>query len=507
MTNILFIILDTLRRDRLSLYGHTRPTSPFLDEFASRATVFDRAVAPAQWTIASHASMFTGLYPHQHGMTQANHALSQAFPTLAEILQVNGYHTAAFCNNPLVGLLDNGLQRGFERFYNYASPAPNRPTDPTLPQALETLRQAFSGVTRRTINRFAHNDTLFRLSLLPVFTQIWSHTVNYKGSTAFSTQDLGDYWHRHVTQSDKPLFAFLNLMGTHMPLRPPQATIERLNPTLKGNASYKWMAGYNGDGLRWISPLEEPLTDWQDEALTSFYDAEIAEQDALLGKMLATMEARGDLDDTLVIIGADHGEGLGDHLYCGHSFVVFHELTHVPWLIRYPERFAAGRTSNNVSTRRVFHTILDIAGIHKALPVDDPNSDITTLSLTNALTAEADSEQGIAYSEAYPPDTLLDILVRRQSPLLASRQLQQVRRSITRGDEKLAVVGNQIEGLYHLPSDPAEVHNLAPQQTERATHLLQQLQQFVGNASLATPTHQDISPVVLDNLRALGYVE
>ena len=507
MTHILLIILDTMRRDRLSLYGHTRPTSPFLDEFASRATVFDRAIAPAQWTIASHASMFTGLYPHQHGMTQANHALSETFPTLADILRVNGYHTAAFCNNPLVGLLDNGLQRGFERFYNYASPAPNRPTDPNLPAALEALRQAFSGVTRRTINRFAHNDTLFRLSLMPVFTQIWSQTVNYKGSTALSTQDMSAYWHRHLTHSDKPIFGFLNLMGTHMPLRPPQATIERLNPTLKGNASYKWMAGYNGDGLRWISPLDEPLRDWQHEALASFYDAEIAEQDALLGKMLAEMEARGDLDDTLVIITADHGEGLGDHDYCGHSFVVFHELTHVPLIIRYPECFADGRISNNVSTRRLFHTILDIAGVHDALPADNPNSAVAPLSLAQALCVDTDVENGIVYSEAFPPDTLLDILVRRQSPLLASRQLQQVRRSITQTDYKLASIGNQVEGLYHLPSDPNELHNLASQQPELASTLLQQLKAFVGNTAPQVPQQQELSPLVMDNLRALGYVE
>ena len=114
--NILLIVLDTLRRDRLSGYGHTRETSPELDAFAARATVFDRAVSPAQWTIPAHASLFTGVYPSTHQLTEAHGRLSGMFPTLAEILHGAGYHTTGFCNNALLGALDNGLRRGFEHF-------------------------------------------------------------------------------------------------------------------------------------------------------------------------------------------------------------------------------------------------------------------------------------------------------------------------------------------------------------------------------------------------------
>ena len=74
--HILFIVLDTLRRDRLSLYGHVRETSPRLDAFAAGATVFQRAIAPAQWTIPAHASMFTGVYPSTHQVTQGYGRLS-----------------------------------------------------------------------------------------------------------------------------------------------------------------------------------------------------------------------------------------------------------------------------------------------------------------------------------------------------------------------------------------------------------------------------------------------
>jgi arylsulfatase A-like enzyme len=107
--NLLFIVLDTLRRDHLGSYGYNRPTSPQLDAFASRSTLFKRAIAPAQWTVPSHASMFTGTYPQTHHVTQANSQLSGAHPTLAEILSAADYQTVAFCNNPLVGVLNNGL--------------------------------------------------------------------------------------------------------------------------------------------------------------------------------------------------------------------------------------------------------------------------------------------------------------------------------------------------------------------------------------------------------------
>src|SRR4051794_40151140 len=78
--DILLIILDTLRRDRLSIYGHERATSPGFDEFAARSTLFERAIAPSQWTIPAHSSIFTGLYPTAHGVVEANSQLSPAHP-------------------------------------------------------------------------------------------------------------------------------------------------------------------------------------------------------------------------------------------------------------------------------------------------------------------------------------------------------------------------------------------------------------------------------------------
>lgn len=84
--DILFLVLDTQRLDRLSCYGYPRPTSPHLDAIAAQATRFTQAVAAAQWTVPSHASMFTGLYPSEHTMVQSYSVLPDSLPTLAERL-------------------------------------------------------------------------------------------------------------------------------------------------------------------------------------------------------------------------------------------------------------------------------------------------------------------------------------------------------------------------------------------------------------------------------------
>lgn len=120
--DVLFLVLDSARRDRVSAYGHDRPTTPTLDTLTNEATVFEHAYVPAPWTLPSHCSMFTGLYPSEHGVTSAytdqGFGLPSGVSTLAEQLTERGYHTAGFSNNPWVGQL-SGLDRGFEEFVEW----------------------------------------------------------------------------------------------------------------------------------------------------------------------------------------------------------------------------------------------------------------------------------------------------------------------------------------------------------------------------------------------------
>ena len=259
--HILFIVLDTMRRDRLSLYGYPRETSPHLDAFAQGAAVFERAVSAAQWTIPSHASLFTGLYPSTHGLTQADGVLSGQYPLLAQVLREGGYHTAAFCNNPLVGVLNNGLQRGFDQFYNYASAAPFRPGEARRSrlrrQALHLFRRHLA---RPLGNQFAHSDFLFRMSLNPLLVPFWTRLINYKGNAANSITDLIAYWEQHLAGgAEKPIFTFLNLMGSHLPYNPPEDVLNRIAPSTRHNKqAYGFMRRFNSEAARWASPTEPP---------------------------------------------------------------------------------------------------------------------------------------------------------------------------------------------------------------------------------------------------------
>ena len=517
--NILLIILDTMRRDRLSAYGHARDTSPNFDAFATDATLFERAISPAQWTVPAHGSLFTGLYPGAHGLTQADGRLADDLPTLAELLHDAGYHTAGFCNNPLLGVLEHGLQRGFDEFYNYAGVTPNRPIDMRRSTARRQISRRIRRFARTVSNQFAQSDLLFRVSLNPAFVPLWTRLINFKGDTGKSIGDLIDYWTAYSAGgADRPLFAFLNLMGTHLPYRPPQDYLDRVAPRLRGDShAYTFMGRMNADAAGWASPADPPLEDWQHRVLTDFYDAEIAHQDYHLGRLFDMLRKSGQLDNTLVIVAADHGEGHGDHNFMGHSFVVYQELVHVPLVVRYPERFPAGkRVTTNVSTRRIFHTVLDTAGIepHKAperrMSEDDPNANVGRLTLAVSTNGRPDPEGSIAYAEAVPPVTFLNTLKHRNPSVIERLALTQVRRGVYDGAHKLTMIGGQAAELFDVADDPAEKRDVADQNPTLVADLQRKLTAFVADMEsqrAAVGQSQNVSDDVVENLRSLGYLE
>jgi len=509
--NILFIILDTLRRDRLSAYGHTRETSPHFDSFAQGATLFERAIAPAQWTIPSHTSMFTGLYPSAHGVTQGYAHISGMNPTLPEILRGAGYETVGFCNNPLVGVLNNGLQRGFDHFYNYCGAAVNRPFDTVNSPIRRYIRKRWRRFARPTQNRFAQSDFLFRMSMNPLFVPLWTRLVNYKGHTEHSIDDVIATISQHRADgAEKPLFTFLNLMGAHLPYRPPQHYLDRVAPDVDRQA-YKFMNRFNSEASRWASPTDPPLADWEQRALNDFYDAEVLHQDYHLGRLLDYLKTAGALDDTLVIIAADHGESHGDHNFFGHSFVVYQELVHVPLVIHYPERFPVGkRVKTNVSTRRIFHTVLDMTGIKPPLDEADPNANVAELSLLRATNGAKDTEGGLVFSEAFPPTTFLNVIEHRNPALIEKLHLRQVRRGVYDGSHKLTVVHDRVEALYDVASDPAETRDVSGGQAALVADLQDKLNNFVKVTEREngdSDSFGDVDDSILDNLKALGYIE
>jgi len=495
--NVILIILDTTRRDRLSAYGHNRETSPAFDSFAAAGTRYTRAIAPAQWTIPAHGSMFTGLMPSEHHVTQSNSRLSANVPTLAERLQGAGYHTLAFCNNPLVGVVNHGLQRGFDEFFNYASAVPHRPGDSRKPWLRREFSRRFRPTARKLGNLFAQSDTLFRLALNPTIVPIWTRYINFKGHTANSINDLIEYWDAYQAGgAEQPIFAFLNLMGAHTPYVPPQDALDHIASELRRNKpAFEFVRRFNADAAAWESPQEPPLADWQQQALFDFYDAEIFAQDQEMGRLLAHLKATDALENTTVIITADHGESHGDHDFFGHGFGVHQELTHVPLAIS-GERFAhGGDNDQNISTRWLYQTILDLA---EAAPRPD-EAPFAARSLANPIT-----EQSIA-SEAFAVNTFLNVLEHRNPSVIERMALREMRRSVVEGDYKLVLRGDRPIALYNIALDSAETRNLIKSEPARTVALQRAAGLLAPDAESGETAEQDEK--VLEHLRVLGYID
>lgn len=118
LPNVILIVVDTLRADHMSCYHYERLTSPNLDQVAANGVLFENAISPSSWTLPSHASMFTGLYPNQHGAEGFWDQLSADVPTIPEELERRGYETGAFSGSPFF-TPRQGLGRGFNEFGDF----------------------------------------------------------------------------------------------------------------------------------------------------------------------------------------------------------------------------------------------------------------------------------------------------------------------------------------------------------------------------------------------------
>ena len=523
--DILLLVLDTVRADRLSCYGYGRPTTPHLDAFAEGGTLFERAISPAQWTIPAHASLFTGEYPSTHGTTQIYDKHSEDQLTLAEALHENGYLTVGFCNNPLLGIVENGLERGFEEFYNYGGTFPNRPAvADARPSRVQRVAQYVLRLMRRVVapiqDQFARNKMLLRIALHPRIVPLWRRYLNFKGNTTQSVRDLLGYLRTRMSRdAERPVFAFVNLMETHLPYGPRPRFVRRFAPYYRNDRrSREFMQGYNQQHYRWMIPLDEPLEDWQSQVINDMYDAEMATEDALLRRVYAFLDQPEVRENTLVIVTSDHGEGLNNHNFVGHSLVAYDDLLRVPLIIRYPERYPADkRVQAPVSTRRVFHSVLEAAGVHPAGhgAADEGGTPVEVERLSLARTAEGrDPEQGIVFSEAFTPDTLIALMEGQDQKTIDRFRCRSMRRAAYRGAHKLITVADQPDELFDVLADPGELENLLASETETAELLDGLLTEFRAYAKSRRPAEWRAAKLrleddaeVTERLRGLGYLE
>jgi len=346
--NVLLIVLDTVRADRLSLYGYHRPTSPALEQLARRGVRFDLARATSPWTLPSHASILMGRWPHEVG-SHWRSPLEGSFPTLAAYLGARGYATAGFVANTLYCSYDTRLDRGFTHYEDYV-------LEPLSPMRTLYLGDAALKNVAELGWEASHHAGLDLLLPAPE-SAIWRILATERRKAASSINHEFLDWLSQRRQPSRPFFAFLNYFDAHTPyLLPPDGSYRfGLKPQIES------------DTLR---PSLDRLTSPENYMpfAQDCYDNCLAYLDEQLGKLLAELDRRGILDQTLVVVTSDHGEGLGEHGLLFHGESLYRTEIGVPLLIAPPAFKRSHAVREPVSLRDLPATIASLAGVETGSP-------------------------------------------------------------------------------------------------------------------------------------------
>jgi len=429
--NVLLIILDTVRSFNLSVYGYPLPTTPALARWAAGGVRFSHAFSTAPWTLPSHASILTGREAHELTANWQT-ALDGKFPTLAETLRAHGYRTGGFVANVAYCSRETGLARGFTAYDDYEV----------------------------NFDRFVSSASITRSIVDPRWVRqiFWGGDMLGRKPAPVISKAFLDWADAH---RDRPFFAFLNYYDAHVPYLPPEPYRSRFkasNQRLESNL------------IRELSDTT-PWSQTQVEGLEAAYDGAISYLDAQIDSLLTALDQRGVLDNTLVIITADHGEEFNEHGVILHGNSLYRPSVEVPLILRFPDRVPAGVVAQApASLREIPATVLDLLGIPEH---PFPGSSLATLW--------QDSSGARVGQPLYSS-------VRRAwglpswYPVVNGDMI-----SVADSGYRMIRGGNGVEELFDLRSDPFERHNILGQPgleaaTARLRHLLD-----AAAASAVTP--------------------
>jgi arylsulfatase A-like enzyme len=452
LPDVVLLVLDTTRRDRLEVYGYERPTSPRLVELAARAEVYEDAWSVAPWTPPSHASMLTGLLPAEHGVDGQGTSppLPEALETLPEVLAAAGYRTAGFPANAI--LTAPGWAAPFQE-YRGANYGGKHSLVPWL-NRFERGRTELERDDRRTIHLFGR-------------TRNW--------------------WVEH---DDGPRFVFLNLMDAHRKYHPTDEDFARFLPGVDRAEAERIDAEFweRFDAKRYQHDFNEHELD----VLNRLYDAEIAGMDREIGRFTDWLAERGDLDRTIVVVTADHGERLGERGVIGHKLSQDPWLLRVPLIVRWPEKLAPARIGRRVQLDGLPGYVLHLAGL-EAPPVMARNAlhlqdrELAVAQLRHPKGVMEDLAKHIQGLDPSPYDGDWFFVADRQGYCL-----------------ELPVREPSAPGrLTDSVRDPDFTRDVTAEHPERAAKLRAAAEAL---PRFGAPLDVELTPEMVENLRALGYL-
>ena len=423
--NVLVVVVDTFRADHIGGYGYFRDTTPHLDRLIAEGARFDAAIATGSWSPPSHVSILTGLLPNQHRVLTWGHEVPERVVSLAGRLGAHGYRTGLFSSH---GGLRKGL-RGFGRDFGHSFGTHRKHDERTLDRAFQWIRE-----------------------------------------------------------SERPWYAHAILMSTHGPYdRYPPEWDERYFTDVPpgGERTFPLAAPRQGRGIpEYLSVGDHRSAGYY----ANRYDRAVHYVDGLLGRFLARLEEEGWLDETLVVVTSDHGEGFGEHGHFGHGNDLYDVLLRVPLILRLPGRIPAGTVwSEPVSLVDLVPTALGFAGA--PAPEGLPGIDLS-----------GHLERGTRPA----PRLLVSVDRSGESWVFAVRS----------ASHKLIYDGSAGRAeLYDLTRDPGERTNLLegpPEEVPAAAY--QELRTELGELAAAhgaaeVPEAPVLSAEGVEALRTLGYLE
>lgn len=327
--DVLVILIDALRADHLSAYGYARGTSPNIDKIAAEGTLFENAYATSSYSLPSHASILTGLSPHEHGVQwRASKELARRnTSTLGSAFQGFGYRTAAFSANTFWFSREHGFGQGFLHFEDYFHSVTDM-----------VLRTAYGRIASLTIlAKLGYDDIAARKRASDINPRVlrW----------------LGD-------SDSNPFFVFINYMDVHDPYLPPQPYRGRYSKDRDP-----------GGLINWQFHTPETLSSEQLQSEIDAYDGAIAYVDDQIDTLVKALKRRQTSRDLLIVITSDHGEEFMDHGNLLHGHSLYRETIQVPLIFWQPGRIPKGvRIAQPVSNADIAATVMSLAGNRGTLP-------------------------------------------------------------------------------------------------------------------------------------------
>lgn len=354
--NVILVSIDTLRADRMSLFGNENRTTRHIERWAERSgIVFERAIAPSPWTLPSHVSMLTGLNPTTHGVNHS-HPAPPGLELLPERLRAAGYFTAAITGGGYVDP-EFGFWQGFDVFDYWERDTTRYWDDQTA--SGEELRRGLSRATER----------LDEVARRPFF--LFFHTYEVHGPFHAQQPFFGRFYETDIDVDEVSASSRRTSTGESDGYR----VVRRLFRDTKGSGS-----------------IEATLADLP--LIRALYDSGVAYTDREIGRLLGELESRGLLENSIVVLTSDHGEMLGELGLGGHAYLHDFNLR-VPLILSWPAGLEGGRrVGTQVGTVDLVPTLLELLG--------DPSTDVLDgTSLVPLLEGRAaDAREVISYAAA-----------------------------------------------------------------------------------------------------------